>query len=60
MIVPLHKGKGSKSKCNSYGEISLLSVLGKDYGKLLKGRVMELMKKVGEELGGFREGKRMC
>lgn len=32
IIVPLHKGKGSKNECNNYREISLLSVPGKVYG----------------------------
>ncbi len=33
IIVPLYKGKGSRSECSSYRVISLLSVPGKVYGR---------------------------
>ena len=50
VIVPLHKGKGSKSECNNYRVISLLSVPVKVYRRILTERVMELTeKKVREE-----------
>ncbi len=33
IIVPLYKGKGSRSECSSYRGISFLSVPGKVYGE---------------------------
>ncbi len=55
--MPLHKGKGSKNECNNRG-ISLLSVPGKVYGKVLIGRLMEVSEgKVNEEQGEFRKVK---
>ncbi len=35
IIVPLYKGKGSRSECGNYRGISLLSVPGKVYGRIL-------------------------
>lgn len=40
IIVPLYKGKGNKSDCNSYRGISMLSVPGKVYGRILTERLM--------------------
>ena len=58
VIVPLHKGKGSKNECNNYRGISLLSVPGKVYGRILTERLMEATEaKVSEEQGGFRKGR---
>ena len=58
VIVPLYKGKGSKSECNSYRGISMLSVPGKVYGRILTERLMKVTEgKVSEEQGGFRKGK---
>src|ERR1700755_879090 len=57
-IVPIYKGKGDKMVCKNYRGISLLSVVGKIYGRVLVSRVKELTKeRVGEEQGGFREGR---
>ncbi len=60
-LVPVYKGKADKTKCNNRG-ISLLSIPGKVYGKILIRRVQEITNdKVSEEQGGFRTGKeRMC
>ncbi len=61
IIVPLYKGKGSRSECGSYRGISLLSVQGKVYGRILTERLMEVTEgKQSEEQGGIQEGKRMC
>ena len=38
-IVPLHKGKGEKCECSNSRGISLLSVVGKLFGKVLIKRV---------------------
>ncbi len=58
IIVPLYKGKGSRSECGSYRGISLLSVPGKVYGRILTERLMEVKEGKGsEEQGGFRKGR---
>ncbi len=58
IIVPLHKGKGSRSEWSSYRGISLLSVPGKVYGRILTERLMEVTEgKVSEEQRGFRKGR---
>ena len=38
-IVPLYKGKGDKCECSNSRGISLLSVVGKQYGRVLIKRV---------------------
>ncbi len=58
IIVPLYKGKGSRSECSSYRGISVLSVPGKVYGRILTERLMEVTEgKVSEEQGGFWKGR---
>ncbi len=58
IIVPLYKGKGSRSECSSYRGKSLLSVPGKVYGRILTERLMEVTEgKVSEEQGSFRKGR---
>ena len=42
IMVPIYKGKGSKDECGSYRGISLLSIPGKVYGKVIIERVMEI------------------
>ena len=57
-VVPLYKGKGDKFDCGSFRGISLLSVVGKLYGRILIERVREGTENViGEEQGGFRRGR---
>ncbi len=58
IIVPLYKGKGSRSECCSYRGISLLSVPGIVYGRILTERLMEITaRKVSEqEDSGKEEG----
>ena len=57
-IVPLYKGKGDVRMCGSYRGISLLSVVGKVYGKVIIERIREWTEhKVGEEQSGFRAGR---
>ena len=38
-IVPLYKGKGDKYECSNFRGISLLSVAGKVYGRILINRI---------------------
>ncbi len=58
IIVPLYKGKGSREECNNYRGISLLSVPGKIYGRILNKRMMKITdKSVGDEQGGFWKGR---
>ena len=57
-IVPLYKGKGDPLECRNSRGISLLSVPGKVYGKILIKRVIENSEgQVGEEQCGFRKGR---
>ena len=57
-LVPIYKGKGEKKVCGNYRGISLMSMVGKVYGRILDERVKSLTKdSVGEEQGGFREGR---
>ena len=58
IIVPVYKGKGRRGECGSYRGISLLSIPGKVYGKVIVERVQRLTKeKISEEQGGFRKGR---
>ena len=57
-VVPIYKGKGDRMECGNHRGISLLSVVGKVYGRVLMmklGRRTEEI--IGEEQGGFREGR---
>ncbi len=58
IIVPLYNGKGNIEECNNYRGISLLSVPGKIYGRILNERMMKITDKgVGDEQGGFQKGR---
>ncbi len=58
IIVTLYKGKGNREECNNYRGISLLSVPGKIYGRILNERMMKITdKSVGDEQGGFWKDK---
>ncbi len=47
-----------EKECNNYRGISLLSVPGKIYGRILNERMMKITdKSVGDEQGGFRKGR---
>ena len=57
-MVPIYKGKGDRRDCGSYRGISLLSIVGKVYGRILVERIRKTSeKRVGEEQRGFRRGK---
>ncbi len=56
--VPVYKGKGRRGECGSYRRISLLSIPGKVYGKVIIERVRRLTEeKISEEQVGFRKGR---
>ncbi len=58
IIVPLYKGKGNREEFNNYRGISLLSVPGKIYGRILNERMMKITRKsVGDEPGDFWKGR---
>src|SRR5215469_5652612 len=57
-VVPVYKGRGNKSECGSYRGISMTSVVGKLYGRVLIDRVKNITDGlVGEEQEGFRKGR---
>ena len=57
-IVPLYKGKGDACECGNFRGISLLSVIGKVYGRVLINRIRDRTESVIEEAqGGFRRGR---
>ena len=58
VIVPLYKGKGDKFNCNSYRAISLLSVPGKLFARIVIDRVREITQgKIWDVQSGFMPGK---
>ena len=58
VIVTLYKSKGDIGKCKNYRGISLLSVAGKVYARILDERVRKVTEGlIGEEQGGYRKGK---
>jgi hypothetical protein len=57
VIVPLYKGKRSQQECKNNRGISLLSVVGKLYAKILIERVVkETNDKIWDVLAGFHNG----
>ena len=57
-IVPLYKGKGDKCDCSNSRGSSLLSVVGKLYGRVQIERVRAGTEcAIGEEQCGFRQGR---
>ena len=59
-IVPLYEGKGDKCECSNSRGISLLSVVGKVFGKVLIERVRAGTGcAIGEEHCGVRQGRGM-
>ena len=58
VIVPLYKGKGDVHECGNYRGISLLSVVGKVYGRVLINRIRDKTEGVISEVqSGFRRGR---
>ena len=57
-IVTLYKNKGERSDCNNYRGISLLSIVGKIYARVLLVRLQKLAERVyPESQCGFRAGR---
>ena len=57
-IMPLYKGKGDKCECSNSRGISLLSVVGKLFGRVLIKRVRAGTEyAIGEGKCGFRQGR---
>ena len=57
LIVPIHK-KGSRTKCENYRGISLLSIPGKVYANVLEKRMRTITEGIVlEEQGAFRKGR---
>ena len=54
-IIPLYKGKGDKADCSSYRGITLLSVVGKTYARILERRMSKIVEPhLDESQCGFR------
>ena len=57
-MVPLYKGKGDMYECSNFRGISLLSVVGKVYCRVLINRIRDKTENVIAEVqGGFRRGR---
>ena len=57
LIIPIYK-KGSRLECSNYRGISLLSVIGKMYARVLNDRIKLMTEGKGmDEQGGFRAGR---
>ena len=57
-MVPLYKGKGDVHECSNFRDISLLSVVGKVYGRILINRIRDKTENVIVEVqSGFRRGR---
>ena len=57
-MVLLYKGKGDMYECSNFRGISLLSVVGKVYGRVLINRIRDKTENVIAEVqGGFRRGR---
>ncbi|KAI2650200.1 putative 149 kDa protein [Labeo rohita] len=60
IIIPIHK-KGDSRECNNYRGISLLSVVGKVFMKILQSRLQMPREQTSrEEQAGFRPGRGCC
>jgi hypothetical protein len=58
VIVPLYKGKGCVKECRNYRAISLLSVPGKVYGKILIDKVRNVTtEQMWDVQSGFMSGR---
>ncbi len=53
--IPLYKGKGDKCECTAFIHVSLLSVAGKVYNKVLVKRIREGTEGMICDKGGLRK-----
>ena len=57
-MAPLYKGKGDVHECSNFRGISLLTVVGKVYGRVLINRIRDKTENVIAKVqGGFRRGR---
>lgn len=57
-IITLYKNKGERSDCNNYRGISLLSIVGKAYARVMLNRLQILAERIYPEAQcGFRAGR---
>ena len=58
VIILVYKGKGDRNECGSHRDISLMSIAGKVYGKIVIERVQKITERcISEEQGAFRKGR---
>ena len=58
LIVALHKNKGSKADCGNYWGISLLSIAGKIFARIILNRLTAVFEaNLPEAQCGFRHGR---
>ena len=61
IIIPLYKGKGSKSECSNYRGITLLSVPGKVFAHIIHTRIKPtLLSRRRPQQSGFTPGRSTC
>jgi len=57
MVINIHK-KGTKSKCEIYGGITLLPIAYKLFANIIKNRIIDYLEdEIVEEQCGFRKGR---
>ena len=58
IIVPIHKQKVSRMECTNYRGVSVMSIVGKVFARVLNERVkVWTVDKVTDEQGSFRTGR---
>ena len=61
IIIPLYKGKGSRTECSNFKGITLLSVRGKVFAHLLLARIKPtLLSHRRMQQSGFTPGRSTC
>ena len=61
LLIPLYKGKGTKSECSNYRGITLLSVPGKVFAHIILARIKPtLLSHKRPQQSGFTPGHSMC
>ena len=58
IVVPLYKGKGSRQQCDNSRGITLLSIPGKVYARVIQHRLVRFAeRRLSENQNGFRAGR---